>query len=173
MTQSQKGYSELRNSIDNGLFEGTEFVLGESSIGVADATNVNLLLENPSDSGRTLVTRSPSVRAGKRVNVRLDFNPTVDTAGEPSNVKSRRSDIENGSVANGYFGGTYTLTEPFEVIPVGETPGDNNTYGSSRNDAAFAIAPGDTALLQATTTATDTDVRVSFDFTELPDTVLQ
>lgn len=172
MTKSQKGYSELQNSIDNAVFNGSEYVSGHTFFGLGTGTNANVYLENPAGSGKVLVAQSPAIWAAKRVNVRLDFNPTVDTPGTEDPPKNRRSDVANGSVANAFHSGSYTLNDPFEDIPVGSAQGVSSTYGSSSDRAAFAIAPGDGALLQATTTQTDTDLRLTFDFVELPDGVI-
>lgn len=172
MTQSQKGYRELESRIENALIEGTKYVAGNYFEGVADATTVNFYLENPAESGQVLVTEPPTVRSGKRLDAQLSFNPTVDTAGTDDPPKNRRSDLTDSGVGTAANGGSYTTTDEFESVPVGAETGSQNTYSSTDEDTAFAIAPGDSVLLQATTQNSDTDLRLAFDYVELPDTVI-
>lgn len=168
MTQSEKGYTEFDARIRHATIRGDKYVAGHYFSGLGSGVNANLLLENPSNSATALLTAPPSVTAGKRVQTRLDFNPTQDTAGTQAGIHNRRTDIDDTGVATAEYGGTYTLTDPFDDIPVGEGVGGNNTYAPTDTDEAFVITPDDSALLQATTTTTDTDLRLAINYIQIP-----
>jgi hypothetical protein len=172
MTQSQKGYRELETRIDNALLEGTKYVAGHYFEGIGSGSTVNIYLENPTESGRVLVIESPTVRSGKRIDAQLSFNPTVDTVGTDDPPKNRRSDLADSGVANAAYSGAYTATDQFDSVPVGSDTGSQNTYSSTEEDTAFAVMPGDSVLLQATTQNSDTDIRLAFDYIELPGAVV-
>jgi len=173
MTKSEKGYTEVNSRVDNAAIEGNKYVCGHFFEGIGSGENANLYLQNPSDSGVALVTDPPTITAGKRTDTRLDFNPTVDTAGTDAGIKNRRTDISDTSEANGHFGGAYTLSDPFDDIPIGGETGSNNTYAATDEDKAFGVAPGDSVLLQATATNADTDIRLAINFAQVPATVFE
>jgi len=170
MTQSQKGYQELNSRLLHATINGDKYVAGHFFEGLGSGVNANLFLSNPADSGKAIVTNPPVITSGKRVDTRLDFNPTQDTAGTDAEVKNRRSDQNNSSVLSAEFGGSYTLNDPFDDIPVGAS--NRNTYAPTDEDEAFCLVPGDSVLLQATTASNDTDLRLAINYTQLPEGVL-
>lgn len=168
---SEKGILEREEAFQFSISNGTDYVVGVNYNGVSSGQTRYLYVENPADSGVVFVTAPPTFRSDKRINVQLDFNPTVDTQGTAETPKNRRADMD-GSVANAFSGGSYTLNDPFTARPLGGGQGAN-AFGGSDDDKAFAITEGDSALLIATTTENDTDLTIGLDYAQLPSTILE
>lgn len=167
---SQSAYYDLWWRIDFSVLDGTQFQAGHFFEGIDADESAYLYIHNPEESGVALLTSPPTFRSDSRVNVRVDYNPTEDTQGTDASIKEKSTDSDE-SVVEARYGGDYTSNDPFAFRPLGGGRGAQ-AFGGSDDDTAFAVASGDGVLLEAVARNSDTDVTLTLEWAELPETVI-
>lgn len=148
-----------------GITEGNSFITGWRFVDVPKTgdTDVNILIENPVDSGVYVVVAAPNITVSAAATTTPTRNVTVDTAGTELETVNPRTDAGNTSNAVvsrevEFSGGDQFFTSE---LPSGQKA----SVGTTQN--AFIIAPGDNIVTVIDNVSSETiDASVEITFTE-------
>lgn len=157
-------------SIQNAdLLKGNLFSTGDTFVDVAAGNSINVLLENPADSGKYVFTNSQVITTGEFL-YHKSLNPTISSVGTDIQIVQRRSDQPNNNIASAYKNATVTedSTRRFNDKIVGAQDLGNRVTGSTQSSPDTIVAPGDAVYFEAENVSSSAQtVTLDTDFAEV------
>jgi len=161
------------------LTAGDQYSTGHLFSGVTSGSSVNMLLQNPSDSGEYVLITTRFITTGLFYGHK-SINVSVSDVGTAEDSQQRRSDMTNGDVSDVYHSATVDETNARKFTPkvVGSGGGGATVAGANVPTPEVLLAPGDNLYMEATNqSSNEQDITIDIDYTnvnkELVDSIPQ
>lgn len=145
---------------------GRVFSARASSIGVADGDVLNLVLENPPDSGVNLLTVAPSFSSHAGSFIEKIENPTIDASGSTVPVRNKNLSSDRESKATAETGGTYSGGVSRGTETVGSSSGGGGGGSVGSVDLSLRLGEGDSAQYRMESDSASNDLSITVNFIE-------
>lgn len=156
--------SELR------IKQGRIFTIRQNWNGIADGTARNVVVDNPADSGVSMLTISPNFASSAESFAEKITNPAIDTSGTSITPRNKNLGASRTTNVSAETGGTYSggTSRGQEVVgSSAESGGGGGAIGVS--DFALEIPPGNTVQYRIESDASSNDMSIALSWVEEPE----